>query len=114
MTDPTGESKQRNREIAANESSRQTTSSIRVSVWAILVAVVIGLVAYATAPVGKGTSTIRSMRRSPRMIAGCIRATTCPVSRARRALSAGLSAPWTSISSAERAMTSAASLASTA
>ena len=46
MTDPTGESKERNREIAANESSRQTTSSIRVSVWAILVAVVIGLIAF--------------------------------------------------------------------
>ena len=46
MTDPTGESKERNREIAANESSRQTTSSIRVSVWAIGVAVLIGLAAF--------------------------------------------------------------------
>jgi uncharacterized protein HemX len=46
MTDPTGETKERNREIAANESARQTVSSIRVSVWAILVAVVIGLVAF--------------------------------------------------------------------
>ena len=46
MTDPTGESKERNREIAANESARQTVSSIRVSVWAILVAVVIGLAAF--------------------------------------------------------------------
>ena len=46
MTDPTGESKERNREIAANESARQTTSSIRVSVWAIAVAVVIGLIAF--------------------------------------------------------------------
>ena len=45
MTDPTGESKERNREIAANESARQTTSSIRVSVWAIAVAIVIGLIA---------------------------------------------------------------------
>ena len=45
MTDPTGESKERNREIAANESARQTTSSIRVSVWAVAVAVVIGLLA---------------------------------------------------------------------
>ena len=43
MTDPTGESKERNREIAANESTRQTVSSIRVSTWAIAVAVVIGL-----------------------------------------------------------------------
>jgi len=45
VTDPTGESKERNREIAANESARQTTSSIRVSVWAVAVAVVIGLLA---------------------------------------------------------------------
>ena len=45
MTDPTGESKERNREIAANESARQTTSSVRVSVWAIAVAIVIGLIA---------------------------------------------------------------------
>jgi uncharacterized protein HemX len=46
VTDPTGESKERNREIAANESARQTTSSIRVSVWAVLVAVIIGLTAF--------------------------------------------------------------------
>ncbi len=46
MTDPTGESKERNRQIAANESERQSTSSIRVSVWAIGVAVIIGLAAF--------------------------------------------------------------------
>ena len=46
MTDPTGESKERDREIAANESARQTTSSIRVSVWAVAVALLIGLVAF--------------------------------------------------------------------
>ena len=46
MTDPTGETKERNREIAANESARQTTSSVRVSVWAIVVAVIIGLAAF--------------------------------------------------------------------
>jgi hypothetical protein len=46
VTDPTGESKERNREIAANESTRQTVSSIRVSVWAIAVAVVVGLAAF--------------------------------------------------------------------
>ena len=45
MTDPTGESKQRNREIAANESARQTVGAIRVSTWAIAVAVIIGLAA---------------------------------------------------------------------
>jgi hypothetical protein len=46
VTDPTGESKERNREIAANESARQAVSSIRVSVWAIAVAVIIGLAAF--------------------------------------------------------------------
>jgi uncharacterized protein HemX len=46
VTDPTGESRERNREIAANESVRQTTSSIRVSVWAVAVAIVIGLIAF--------------------------------------------------------------------
>jgi uncharacterized protein HemX len=46
VNDPTGESKERNREIAANESARQTTSSIRVSVWAVAVAIVIGLIAF--------------------------------------------------------------------
>ena len=46
MTDPTGESRQRNREIAANESARQTVSAVRVSTWAIAVAVIIGLAAF--------------------------------------------------------------------
>ena len=46
MTDPTGESKQRNREIAANESARQTVSAVRVSTWAIAVAVIIALAAF--------------------------------------------------------------------
>lgn len=46
MTDPTGESKERNREIAANESARQTVGAIRVSAWAIAVAVIIGLAAF--------------------------------------------------------------------
>jgi len=46
VTDPTGEGKERDREIAANESARQTVSAIRVSTWAIAVAVVIGLLAF--------------------------------------------------------------------
>jgi hypothetical protein len=37
--------KARNREIAENEAERQTVSAIRVSTWAIAVAVVIGLAA---------------------------------------------------------------------
>jgi uncharacterized protein HemX len=43
VTDPTGESKDRNRQIARNESERQTTGDIRVSVWAIAVALIVGL-----------------------------------------------------------------------
>jgi uncharacterized protein HemX len=47
VTDPTGESKERNREIAENENARQTVSAIRVSGWAIAVAVAVGLAAFA-------------------------------------------------------------------
>jgi hypothetical protein len=39
------ENKQRNREIAGNEAERQTVGDIRVSVWAIAIAVIIGLAA---------------------------------------------------------------------
>jgi hypothetical protein len=39
------ENKQRNREIADNEAERQTVGDIRVSVWAVAVAVIIGLAA---------------------------------------------------------------------
>ena len=39
------DNKARNREIAENESERQTDSDVRVSVWAIAAAVVIGLAA---------------------------------------------------------------------
>jgi hypothetical protein len=46
VTDPTGESRQRGREIARNENERQTIGDIRVSVWAIGVAVIIGLAAF--------------------------------------------------------------------
>ena len=36
--------KQRNREIAANEAQRQAVSAVRVSSWAIAVAVIIGVI----------------------------------------------------------------------
>ena len=39
------ENKQRDREIAENEADRQTIGDIRVSVWAVAVAVIIGLAA---------------------------------------------------------------------
>jgi len=45
VTDPIGESRERNREIAENESTRQTIGDIRVSGWAIALAVIIGLAA---------------------------------------------------------------------
>ena len=68
----------------------------------------------ATAPVESGTSTIRSIRRSPRMIAGCMRDTVRPPDWASLARANGLSSPSASISSAPRSMTSAASRPSTA
>ncbi len=46
MDDPKAENKARNREIAENEAERQTVGDIRVSIWAIAVAVVIGLAAF--------------------------------------------------------------------
>jgi uncharacterized protein HemX len=46
MSDTGNENKERNREIAENEADRQTTGDIRVSAWAIAVAVVIGLAAF--------------------------------------------------------------------
>ena len=45
MNDTDQETKTRNREIAQNESTRQTVGDVRVSVWAIAAAVVIGLAA---------------------------------------------------------------------
>jgi len=45
MNDAGKDGKERNREIAKNEAERQTVSDIRVSTWAIAVAVIIGLAA---------------------------------------------------------------------
>jgi Flp pilus assembly protein TadB len=38
--------KQRNREIAENEANRQVAGDVRVSVWAIAVAVIAGLIVF--------------------------------------------------------------------
>jgi Flp pilus assembly protein TadB len=38
--------RQRNREIAENEADRQTVGDVRVSVWAIAVAVVAGVIVF--------------------------------------------------------------------
>ena len=43
MSDPDQDNKARNREIAQNEAERQTIGDIRVSTWAIAVAVIVGL-----------------------------------------------------------------------
>jgi hypothetical protein len=45
MSDSDNQNKARNREIADNEAERQTIGDIRVSGWAIAVAVIIGLAA---------------------------------------------------------------------
>ena len=45
MSDADKDNKSRNREIARNESERQTVGDIRVSAWAIAAAVIIGLAA---------------------------------------------------------------------
>jgi uncharacterized protein HemX len=45
MNEADEDNKTRNREIAQNEAQRQTIGDIRVSVWAIAVAVIIGLAA---------------------------------------------------------------------
>ena len=44
MSDPDGDNKARNRKIAQNEATRQTVGDIRVSIWAIAVAVLVALV----------------------------------------------------------------------
>ena len=38
--------KQRNREIAENEANRQVVGDVRVSVWAIAVTVIVGLIVF--------------------------------------------------------------------
>jgi len=46
MSDPHRDPKQRDRQIAHNESVRQATSAIRISVWAIAVAAMLAVVAF--------------------------------------------------------------------
>ena len=42
MTETSEANKERNREIARNEEAKQITGSIRVSSWAVAVAVIVG------------------------------------------------------------------------
>jgi uncharacterized protein HemX len=46
MNEAEEEDKARNHEIAGNEAERQTIGDIRLSTWAIAVAVIIGLAAF--------------------------------------------------------------------
>ena len=46
MSTPDPEAKARDREIAQNEARRETVSSVRVSTWAIAVAVAIGAIVF--------------------------------------------------------------------
>jgi hypothetical protein len=43
------EDRQRNRKIAENEADRQMVGNVRVSVWAIAVSVIVGLIAFGIA-----------------------------------------------------------------
>jgi tetrahydromethanopterin S-methyltransferase subunit F len=47
MSSADNDDKERNREIAQNEEMRQTVSAVRVSGWAIVFAVVIGVIVVA-------------------------------------------------------------------
>jgi len=44
MTDSSDANKERNRKIARNEEAKQITGSVRVSTWAVAVAVIVGAV----------------------------------------------------------------------
>jgi len=49
MSSSDQDSKQRNREIAENEAERQTVGDVRVSVWAIALTVIAGVIVFAVA-----------------------------------------------------------------
>jgi hypothetical protein len=49
MSSSDQDNKQRNREIAENEAERQTVGDVRVSVWAIAVTVIAGIIVFAIA-----------------------------------------------------------------
>ena len=63
MNDAGEETKARNREIARNESERQTVGDIRVSAWAVAVAVIIGLAALGTKNLRASEDEARLMGR---------------------------------------------------
>ena len=46
MSSSDQENKQRNREIAENEAKREMVSNVRVSSWAIVVAIIVGVIVF--------------------------------------------------------------------
>ena len=46
MSSSDQDDKQRNREIAQNEARREIVSNLRVSVWAIAAAIIVGVIAF--------------------------------------------------------------------
>ena len=46
MSSSDQENKQRDREIAANEAKREIVSNVRVSSWAIIVTIIVGVIAF--------------------------------------------------------------------
>lgn len=49
MSSSDQENKQRNREIAQNEANRQVIGDVRVSVWAVAVSIVAGVIVFGIA-----------------------------------------------------------------
>jgi hypothetical protein len=47
MSSSDQENKQRNREIAENEARREAVSDVRVSTWAVAIAVIAGVIVFA-------------------------------------------------------------------
>ena len=46
MSSSDQENKQRNREIAENEAERQVVGDVRVSTWAIVVTIIVGVIVF--------------------------------------------------------------------
>ena len=46
MSSSDQENKQRNREIAENEAKREMVSNVRVSAWAIVAAIIVGVIVF--------------------------------------------------------------------
>ncbi len=47
MSSSEQDNKQRNREIAANEAKREMVSNVRVSAWALVTTIIVGVIVFA-------------------------------------------------------------------